>query len=168
MSALLAEIPVDVEPQLALVPEPAPVRAWDPIRFQMATPPPLRAADERAAEARHWAGQEEPLPSPSRWGASIVRTAAECLLGIRPAVQLVRWLDEPVYEALARRADLATRVRGARRGTGVTIRSAHSLRLDDHAAEVSVVLHDGERCRAAALRLECYHGRWLVTALEIG
>jgi len=29
-------------------------------------------------------------------------------------------------------------------------------------------LHDGTRVRAAALSLEVYHGRWMVTALEIG
>ncbi len=162
----------------ALALAPAPTRKWDPVAFRM-EPGTQRSETERTAEAASWShnlaggraggslAKDEPLPPPAQWGAALARTAVEVLLGVRPPQQLVRWLDEPVYRALSRRASLTARTVGLVKRPAV-VKSAHATRLNEHTAEVAVVLQDGSRHRAAALRLECYHGRWLATALEIG
>ena len=49
-----------------------------------------------------------------------------------------------------------------------TVRRVMLSRLDDRTAEACVVLHDGTRVRAAAVRLQVHRGRWRVTVLEIG
>ena len=49
-----------------------------------------------------------------------------------------------------------------------TIRRTHLSRVSPTAAEASVVLVDGGRVRAAALRLEVHRGRWRATVLQIG
>ena len=145
-----------------------PARVFDPVTFRMAGTPAQRNYAERLAESTSWRGANGDLPNPADRGALIARTAVECLLGLRPVQQLTRWLDEPVYDVLARKAGLTMRILGAARGQRAWIRGVHVQQPDEITAEVSVVLHDGRRCRAAALRLECFHGRWLVTALEIG
>lgn len=155
-------------PPLAAAPQSVPLRSWDPISFRMER---IRTPEDRLAEAAGYATRECALPSPAHWGATIARSAIECLLGLRPHHQLLRWLDEPVYQALRRRVWLAEHLPQedkTRPPRTAYVRSAHAVRLNADTAEVSVVLHDGRRCRAAALRLERYHGRWLVTALEIG
>lgn len=145
--------------------------AWDPVRFRAVGEASSGAAahERRATEARPLVGDPGgPLPDPRDWAAAVARTAAEALLGIRPVSQLTRWLSTPVYIALSRRAGLAARVRGQRRATGVRVRSVTTWAVDEFVQEAAVTLHDGSRFRAAALRLEQYHGRWMVTALEIG
>ncbi|MDO5496110.1 MAG: Rv3235 family protein [bacterium] len=134
----------------------------------MSGPASRRSFEQREAEAESWTRASRPLPEPSDWGGAIARTAVESLLGLRPTQQLIRWIEEPLYQALARRAGLAVRVLGPARMRRVNVRSSHAEWVDEHTAEVVSVIFDGERCRAAALRLERFHGRWLVTALEIG
>lgn len=146
-------------------------RSWDPVRFRAVSSSPTGAAahERRAADAQPLLGAPpSPLPEPRDWAALIARTAAEALLGARPVGQLSRWLTTPVYVALSRRAGLAARVRGPHRTTAVRIRSVSVCPVDEFVHEAAVTLHDGLRLRAAALRLEQYHGRWMVTALEIG
>ncbi|MGM0386852.1 MAG: Rv3235 family protein [Actinomycetota bacterium] len=148
-----------------------PAQEWDPVRFRAVGTSQSKASayERRAAEARPLAGAATPpLPEPRDWAAAVARMAAEALLGIRPANQLSRWLAGPVFVTLSRRAGLAERVAGPRRATGVQVRFVSSAAVDEFTHEASVTLHDGTRFRAAALRLEQYHGRWLVTALEIG
>lgn len=141
---------------------------WDPVRFSM----PDGAAhhqDDRAREAHAVTyGEARPLPEADQWAGAVARTAVEVLLGIRPVVQLNRWLSAPVYVALARRAGLAVRVLGSHRSRSVLVRNVTVSRVNDYAVEAAVTLHDGRRARAAALRLELFRGRWLTTALEIG
>lgn len=139
---------------------------WDPVRFRMSEVP-ARGIEERRAEQRSWKSAPE-LPDASRWAASIAKASVECLLGLRPSGQLGRWLDGPVYEALARRADLAVRMLGTSRSPGVRLISTHVQQCEDGAIEATACLHDGRRARAVAVRLEVFHGRWLVTSLEIG
>lgn len=139
---------------------------WDPVRFCSTEPPasPLVKAETAPLPG----APEKPLPDPAQWAAAVAQSAVEALLGIRPVTQLSRWLATPVYQALSRRAGLALRVCGPARTPGVRIRSVTPFPVDDTRVEASVTLHDGRRFRAAALRLERFHGRWLVTALEIG
>lgn len=151
--------------------QPLPPRSWDPVRFRASDAVASRAAahDLPRGEVNPIPGLAvKPLPDPSQWAAAVTQSAVEGLLGLRPVNQLSRWLAGPVYDQLTRRAGLALRVCGPSRSPGVRIRSVVVSPVDDVSREVSVTLHDGTRFRAAAMRLERYHGRWLVTALEIG
>ncbi|WP_052436536.1 Rv3235 family protein [Georgenia sp. SUBG003] len=112
---------------------------------------------------------DETLPDPEQWAGALVRSAVEALCGIRPTAQLARWLSAELYDSLARRACLAVRILGrpavARRAT---VRRVHVCRVVPGVVEASVVVHDGNHLRAAAVRLEVHRGRWRATALEIG
>ncbi len=164
----MSALATDYAPRQVIPPSFGTTKTWDPVTFRMASPTPSRAVEERDERTAGWTAGQRPLPEPAAWGAVVARTAIECLLGLRPVQQLSRWLDEPIYRALSRRAGLAARVLGPSRGRIASVRSQRAEWSDEHTVEVSTVLHDGQRCRAAALRLERYHGRWLVTALEIG
>lgn len=107
------------------------------------------------------------LPDPRRWAAMIAQAVVEIVAGRRPAVQVVRWLETPVYERVRRSAE-ATATRGARRaGTPVRVRRVRVSTDLDGAVEAVVIVDDGLRCRALALRLEALGGRWLCSALEM-
>ncbi len=118
------------------------------------------------------------LPEPRRWAAQFVRAAVEVTAGIRPPSQLVRWTSEEVQATLARRATLAVRAARAAGRAPVTtprpvpcrvvVRSARACIPRDGVAEVSLVVSDGSRLRAVAVRLDGLDGRWRATALEIG
>ncbi len=109
-----------------------------------------------------------PLPDPTRLCCAVVQAAVEGLRGVRPLAQLTRWVTPEVYDRLALRArlvqDAATGPSAARAG----IRRVRVCRLGDGAAEATVVVDDGRRVRAVALRVEEHRGRWRATALEIG
>lgn len=106
-----------------------------------------------------------PMPDPHRLAGSVVLAAVECLAGGRPVLQLARWVSPSVYESLSRRCPPPTGRPPARRPT---VRAAVVSRLSVTVAEASVVLHDGDRVRAAAVRLEAHRGAWRVTVLQIG
>jgi hypothetical protein len=147
---------------------------WDPVRFTgpAAPPPPvpkgspLVAASALATAAR---GTPPALPPAGPWAAALARCAVEVLVGLRPATQLMRYLTTDLYESLARRADLAGRILGRpARSRHTAVRRVHLCQVGPRTVEASVVVHDGVRIRAAAVRLEAHHGRWRATALEIG
>lgn len=135
------------------------------------------------------------LPDPDQLCGSVVLAAVEVLTGVRPITQLTRWVAPRVLDALTaqlatarqdqargRRDDGSARSRTKARsndaGTGqrqrvvptprATVRRVMLSRLDDRTAEACVVLHDGTRVRAAAVRLQVHRGHWRVTVLEIG
>jgi hypothetical protein len=142
------------------VPRTSAARPWDRVRFT--GPAPARASQDPP-------GEPGELPDPHQWAGALVRSAVEALLGVRPTAQLARWLSSELYDSLARRAGLAVRVLGrpavARRAM---VRRVHVCEVGPGTVEASVVVHDGERVRAAAVRLEAHRGRWRATALEIG
>jgi hypothetical protein len=129
----------------------------------------------------------EVLDDPTDLCGSLVLAAVEVLSGRRPLVQLTRWVTPQVLELLGNavqrqegtvspsrrqvRAGAGQTARGevapARRGRA-TVRRVHLSRVNAGAAEASVVLHDGERVRAAAVRLEVHRGHWRATVLQIG
>ena len=110
-----------------------------------------------------------PPEDPGAWSGSLVRAAVEALTGSRPVAQLARWMTGEIYDSLSRRAGLAVRIKG--RPTLVrqaVVRSVRVCEVAPLANEASVVVHDGTRVRAAAVRIEAHRGRWRATALEIG
>lgn len=113
-------------------------------------------------------------PEPSAWATRFLLAALEVTHGIRPASQLVRWTTPEVHEALARRASLNGRLRTGRSTPAGAVSGALRVgtvlvcRPTPHACEVAAVVHDRDRVRAVALRLEGLGTRWRVTALQIG
>jgi hypothetical protein len=112
---------------------------------------------------------DRPLPEPGLWAAQFVQAAVEVTMGLRPSNQLVRWADDEVRGLLTRRASLTgsqmSRGRACRREV---VRSTRVSMPRAGVAEATVVLSDGTRARAVALRLEGLDGRWRVTALQLG
>ncbi|PSK97896.1 hypothetical protein CLV30_12153 [Haloactinopolyspora alba] len=102
------------------------------------------------------------LPDPRRWVAKLTQAALEGIHGHRSLQQLVRWTDEPVHQALTRRAQ-AVRVRSVVRPR---IRAVRLCRVEAAIAESAAVVQLGTRTLAVAVRLEAVHGRWLCTAFE--
>lgn len=133
-------------------------------------PPSLRPVHSPAVEAV-WPGTTErrpappELPDPAAMCGPLVLAVVEALAGTRPLAQLVRWVSPAVLDALASRTSPSPAPRGLRR---TTIRRTHVCRIDARTAEASVVVHDGDRVRAAAVRLEARRGHWRATALQIG
>lgn len=108
------------------------------------------------------------LPEPSAWAATLVRAAVEVLKGHRSAAQLIRWLEADLWAALSRHAQLGVQVGRALDAAPVRVRRVHGCAITTTAWEGSVVIDDGGRTRAVALRLEVVRGRWCATALTIG
>ncbi len=110
------------------------------------------------------------LPDPAPMVTAVVCASIEVLAGARPAAQMLRWLTSDAYAGLQRQAAAAAR---ARRGSNAPVRRAAVRRVvttapRDGALEAAVVVQEGRRVRAVALRLEGWDGRWRVTALEVG
>lgn len=111
------------------------------------------------------------LPEPAAWVGQIAQAIVEVMSGLRPAAQVVRWTTPQVYAVIARRGALAGRRRA--NGSRVTalravVRSVHVCEPADGVAECSVVVSEGVRVRAMAVRLTGQDGRWRVEALQIG
>lgn len=118
-----------------------------------------------------WAPRPEPapevpsLPDPAEVARAIVVAAVEVLAGARPPGQLVRWLTPELHEHLTdERAALGPHREPVRRASA---RRATVCRLTPETAEATVVVHDGRKVRAAAVRLEVHRRRWRATVLEI-
>jgi len=153
-------------------------RGWDRMSFR----PALKERNRRAAGPEivsttaalasgtatgpSTPGADAPMPDPARFAAVVVTAAAEVLSGHRSADHLARWTTPELFAALARRAGLARRLLG-RAPTRMRPRSVHAQRPEHGTCEVTILLDDGSRVRAAAARLEAFRGRWLLAALEI-
>ncbi|QJC21322.1 Rv3235 family protein [Arcanobacterium buesumense] len=115
---------------------------------------------------------DRPLPPDlipaTAFAARIVGHAIEILLGHRPVRQLQSWLAPGIYRSLVSRTSLNQRLQDpVPQAARPIIRRVHASHPRRRIAEVSVVVHDGFRIRAAALRLEIHRNHWIVTALEI-
>lgn len=135
-------------------------------------PTPPRAVTVRSPldEAAGPTGPEEDtgtpgLPDPRGLAGPLVLAAQEALMGARPLAQLTRWVTPEVYQRLAGALPLTRTTASRARGR---IISTRAVLVSAVAAEATVVLHDGTRVRAAALRLEEHRGRWRATVLDIG
>ena len=121
-----------------------------------------------------------PLPDPTQLCGAVALAAVEALAGARPLAQLARWVTPNVLDQLetryrhlaparARRAATASR-QAKDRGCPIPralVRSARISRVSATVAEGTVVLYDGERIRAAAVRLEVRRQTWRVSVLQI-
>lgn len=113
------------------------------------------------------------LPDPRPVAARLGLALAEILAGLRAPVQVVRWTTPEVYAVLTRRATTVARRDAARRGRPNPRPRIRVLRVRvccpaDGVAEAAVVIEEGSRVRAMALRLSGVDGRWQVEVLQIG
>jgi len=109
-----------------------------------------------------------PTQDPVATVRQLALASVEVIAGSRPAAQLARWVTPGVLDALRRRADLA-RVAGiGRHGLAPVVRHARVCVVDQHVVEGAVVIEDGRRVRAVAVRLETHRGAWRATALVVG
>lgn len=106
------------------------------------------------------------LPDPEMWSRRIAQAVAEVLCGVRPVAQLSRWTSRDVYDGLRRRCTLAVGLPAPRRRA--VVRAVRLCRPTDTVVEAAAVVLARGRLQAVAFRLEATHGRWRMTALEIG
>ncbi|PRY61256.1 hypothetical protein BCF74_1064 [Knoellia remsis] len=111
------------------------------------------------------------LPCAQEWAGRIGQAIVEVMSGLRPPAQVVRWTTPDVYAAVARRGALAGRRRAAGARSQARTARIHTVRVcepADGVAECSLVIGEGTRVRAMALRLTGQDGRWRVEALQLG
>lgn len=108
----------------------------------------------------------ENLPDAADWSCAMARLVVEAMDGSRPAGQLRRWLALPLHERIRRRGALARQRRQPPRP--LQVRCAAVTFPVWGVAEVSLLLSQGGRVRALAMRLDGLDGRWVVTAFELG
>lgn len=166
MSVLTA--PATPAPLAPARPDPGP--DWDPVTFS-ASAGSYHHEDQdlRSRPQLVWSnGRRRELPDPQTWAGTVARACVEALRGTRPPAQLNRWLDPEVFTALSRRAGLAARMRAhPSRGRAVRVRRVRPCRISPGVWEAAVVLVDGRRVRAAAVRIEEHRGHWRTTAVQI-
>lgn len=160
--------PAPTRPRLLLPPVNEPRSLPDPHEVLLRHPV-TRSVILPAAEADWPVPSADPaarhaLPDPEPLAGAVVLAAVEALSGSRPLVQLSRWVTPEVFEQLSARASAAASTPLRR----PTIRSTRVSRVSASAVEACVVVHDGTRVRAAALRLQAHRRHWRVTVLQIG
>lgn len=114
-----------------------------------------------------YGGIRKPLGDPTPLACTVAKAVMEALLGGPALDTYARWIEPAVFAQLSRQRSLARRA-GLVRTEPVGVRRARVFRVSREAAEVSVVVDEGEHCRAIAMRLEDVAGRWLVTEMHVG
>jgi hypothetical protein len=152
----------------------APTRRADAVQGEL----PLRWRADRSGTgaslrlARSVALPLQPgLPRPEPYIAHAAAVICEVVTGLRPPGQVQHWATLDVEHQLARRAAAARRDPASARGAAApraTVLSTHPMVLGPGAVMVSVVFRDRSRARAAGLRFEARHGRWVVTEVQVG
>ena len=107
------------------------------------------------------------LPDARPWVTRLAQAIVETTAGLRPPTQLLRWMTPELHAVVSRRAAVAAR-RGPAQGRRAVVRSVHLCEPSDGVVEAAVVVLDGNRVRAMALRMSGVDHRWLVTALQLG
>ncbi|MCL1900676.1 MAG: Rv3235 family protein [Promicromonosporaceae bacterium] len=110
------------------------------------------------------------LPDPTRLCCSLVKAALEVITGTRQLSQLNAWLLPAALQQVAARAEHA-RLEGRdllRQAPGpVRVRRVRCEPEARH-AEATVIIEQGERLRAVAVRLVAVRDQWRVGVLQIG
>ncbi|MCX6461478.1 MAG: Rv3235 family protein [Actinobacteria bacterium] len=107
----------------------------------------------------------EPEPELAQWAKSLIQATLEALHGARSPMQLRKWFAAPVHAALVSRS--ACIARSTSTPPRITVRSVRTSVVSTGRVEASAVVDVAGRCRAVALQLQMYDGRWRVTALEM-
>lgn len=117
-----------------------------------------------------------PATDPGRVCASILQVGGEAMRGLRPLVQLTRWVDEAIFTELAEYAPqhgarTSVRQRLAPDSTASVLARArvlriHASRVSLHVTECTALVRDQGRVRAVVVRLEERGTSWRATALH--
>lgn len=171
--ALVRAVPAPTRPALRLVPTPGP-DARRPVAPALQVPVPLHERLRDAAAARDLLeGPEEdrgaaPRTDAGRFAHGVGLACVEVVLGRRPVAQLARWVTPEVFEDLQVRADVVRRTGVLTHARRPAARRVRVCTIDAHTAEACLVVDDGVRVRALAVRLEAHRGAWRVATLQIG
>jgi hypothetical protein len=107
----------------------------------------------------------EPEPELAQWAKSLIQATLEALHGARSPMQLRKWFAPPVHAALVTRSACVARATST--PPRITVRSVRTSVISTGRVEASAVVDVAGRCRAVALQLQMYDGRWRITALEM-
>lgn len=158
----------DAEPRLLLPPLPEPERSAVET-IAAAVPASLRSVrsplDGAPARPAEPAVTPPDAPDACATAGPLVLAVQEVLSGSRSPAQLTRWVTPELYEHLVGMLPLRRASTPRRRGRVLSVRACE---VGTGVCEMTVVIHDGDRVRAAAARLELHRGRWRATALQIG
>lgn len=100
----------------------------------------------------------------------VCQATMEALAGLRPVVQLQRWLEAQVYSKVRERVELTHEAQdlAPKAPRPLAFHQVRTVKVAQGVWECSVVFGDEHRVRACALRLEAHRRRWRVVALELG
>jgi hypothetical protein len=100
---------------------------------------------------------------PRMLAVAVATAYLEVRAGRRPGQQLDPLLSHPVRRQLAA---LIRKSRGDHSPLGgISVRRALLMIVREGVVEATVIVHDGRRTGAVAVRLECWRDRWVVTGL---
>jgi len=103
--------------------------------------------------------------------AFLAQAIIETLAGVRDIDQSSRWLSDSVYQQLRQRSLASKRAlldknRAAMR-PNLVIGKISSFSPRDGVVEGVVIVHNRDRARAVAIRLEGYNGRWRAKSVAV-
>ena len=128
-------------------------------------PPSTAEANSATILAFPPSRMREPEPEIAQWARSLIQATLEALHGARSPMQLRKWFAPPVHAALVSRSACVARATST--PPRITVRSVRTSVVSAGRVEASAVVDVAGRCRAVALQLQMYDGRWRVTALEM-
>ncbi|MDR1151720.1 MAG: Rv3235 family protein [Bifidobacteriaceae bacterium] len=108
-------------------------------------------------------------PDPARWAARLAVSTAQAARGCRPVSQLHRWVSREILESLQVKAQRVHRINRGREPQRMHIH-VRRIRISEPAfgvVEAAVVMDDGRRPYAVAMRLEWRRDRWLASVLHV-
>lgn len=147
------------------------VLAYDHVRASPALLPPREAADPRPVTDLPTSSDHDALPDPAPLAANLALCVVEVLAGARAIDQLSRWVNDAVFVHLLRRSTIAARTRQIadapvqrpRLWVGTPVIG----RPRDGVVEAVVLVHQPNRSRAVAIRLDAVGARWRASAISI-
>lgn len=103
--------------------------------------------------------------------AFLAQSVIETLAGVRDVDQSARWLSDSVYQQLRQRSLASKRARldenqPAMR-PNLVIGKISTFSPRDGVVEGVVIVHNRDRARAVAIRLEGYNGRWRAKSVAV-
>jgi len=132
--------------------------------------------DERWPDVTPLRSLTGPTADPARVCASIVQVCAEAMRGLRPLVQLTRWVDEAIFTELAAfapthgsRSSVQQRLEPDSTASVLArarLRKVRVTRTSPQIADATVLVELDGRVRAVVVRLEARRGSWRATELR--
>lgn len=112
--------------------------------------------------------------------ASLTVSILEALIGRRPVTQLERWFSKTCFQKVQRRASITRNAIACQYANPAIqyapytkiiklpkVKKVRAQNVGEGKYEVCVLVTDGQRTRALALRVERVHNNWHITDLEI-